>query len=432
MTTPTNKAVRARAAARHLRDLSSEKRAEVLRRVARALLERSEEILAANAEDVQEGERLVAQGRMSAALAARLALSPRKLQTLADGLRALAEAEEPVGRVLARTELAPGLELERVTSPLGVLLVIFESRPDALPQVAGLALRSANALVLKGGSEATRSNRVLHRVITDALQPDLPPEVIALVEGREAVAELLGLDGVIDLVIPRGSGQMVRQIQASTRIPVLGHADGVCHVYVDAAADPDMARAIVVDSKCDYPAACNAMETLLLHEALVRDGGAGASILDALRERGVALFGGPRAAEVLDLPPAHDLHHEYGDLAATVEIVDGVEQAIEHVAAYGSGHTDCIVTEDPAAARRFLDAVDSACVFHNASTRFADGYRFGLGAEVGISTARIHARGPVGVEGLLTTRWRLRGHGDTVGPFSRGERRFTHRRLPVS
>ena len=428
--TPKQQAIAAREAGRILSSLSSDARAAVLVRVAGALTENAAEILRENALDVADAAEAVAKGSMTPALAARLKLDERKLAKLADGIRDIAEQDEPLGKVLSRTELADGLLLQLETAPMGVVMVIFESRPDALPQVAALALRSGNGLVLKGGKEAARSNRVLHRVITQALEPDVPSACIALVESRDEVASLLELDDVIDLVIPRGGNALVSYIQRNTRIPVLGHADGICHVYVDAAADMEKATRIVLDSKTDYPAACNAMETLLLDEALVADGRA-QTLLDALRNAGVRLEGGPRAARELDLPLTEDLHKEWGDLEATVEIVSDLDAAIDHIHRYGSAHTDCVVTEDPAVAERFLATVDSACVFHNASTRFADGYRFGLGAEVGISTSRIHARGPVGVEGLLTTRFKLRGHGDTVGPFSAGEREFTHKRLPT-
>lgn len=416
--TARDQALAAREAARVLAGLDGAARAAALHRVADALVARADEILAVNALDVADAATAVAAGRMSEALAARLPLSVGKLATLADGLRAIADAPEPIGRVLRRTELADGLVLRQETSPLGVILVIFEARPDALPQIAALALRSGNGLVLKGGAEAARSNAVLHEVVTQALAPDVPGEVVALVRTREDVAELLALDDVIDLVVPRGSNALVRHVQDHTRIPVLGHADGVCHVYVDQAADLDRACAIVRDAKCDYPAACNAMETLLVHRALAADGRL-ATLLAALH--GVTLYAAPAQAGELGLPAAPSLHHEYGDLACTVAIVDDVEAAIRHVNTHGSHHTDAIVTADPAAARRFLDAVDSACVFHDCSTRFADGYRFGLGAEVGISTSRIHARGPVGVEGLLTTRWKLEGHGQTVAQTRTGE-----------
>lgn len=422
MSEARSQAVAARRAARVLQQVSAEARSQALRRVADALVDRQEEILAANALDVAEGEEAVAAGRMSHALAARLRMSPARIAGLADGIRAIADMSDPLGRVLSRRELADGLELTEESSPLGVLLVIFESRPDALPQIASLALRSGNGLVLKGGKEADRSNTILHRVITEALAPDVPPAVIGLVRTREEVGALLALDDVIDLVIPRGSNALVQHIQDNTRIPVLGHADGVCHVYVDAAADLQMAASIVADSKTDYPAACNALETLLVHRSIDP-----AVLYDALD--GVTLYAHPDQAEELGLPAAESLHVEYGDLACTIARVDDVEQAIEHIHAHGSGHTESIITEDATTARRFLDGVDSACVFHNASTRFADGFRFGLGAEVGISTSRLHARGPVGVDGLLTTRWKLRGHGQTVGAVKRGEVVFTHKEL---
>ncbi len=407
---PREQAREARRAGRVLAGLASADRAALLDRVADALSAQRSRIRAENALDVADAQAAVAAGTLSAALAKRLPLTDAKIDALVAGIRSIAAAPEPLGRELRRTELAEGLILRQVSAPLGVLLVIFESRPDALPQVAALALRSGNGLVLKGGREAARSNAVLHAVITEALEPTVPAGAIGLVQTREEIADLLGLDDVIDLVIPRGSNAMVRHIQENTRIPVLGHADGICHVFVDRDADPAMARAIVVDSKTDYPAACNAMETLLVHRDYPdRDG-----LVAALVAAGVKVNDGPGGIE-------------YGDLECAVIAVSGVDEAIEHIHAKGSGHTEAVVTEDPAVAQRFLDGVDSACIFHNASTRFADGYRFGLGAEVGISTSRIHARGPVGVDGLLTTRWKLTGRGDTVAPFSRGERQFTHK-----
>lgn len=424
--TPREQAHAARDASRVLQRLPSEAREAALRRVADALVARSSEILAANAEDVAEGEAAVAAGRMSGALAARLRLTEARLASLADGIREIADMPEPIGRVLRRTRVTEGLILTQKTAPIGVLLVIFESRPDAVPQIASLALRSGNGLMLKGGREASRSTRALHAVITEALAPDVPASAVGLVESRDEVADLLALDDVIDLVIPRGSNALVRHIQRNTRIPVLGHADGICHVYVDAAVDLDMACAVVADSKKDYPAACNAMETLLVHRALAEDGRIDA-LIAALD--GVTLHGGPRAAERLGLPPAPSLAHEYSDLAATVEIVDDVDAAVAHVNTWGSAHTDAVVTSDAAVAERFLAGVDSAAVFHNASTRFADGYRFGLGAEVGISTSRIHARGPVRVDGLLTTKWTMVGSGQTLAGFERGEWAYSHEAL---
>jgi len=422
----------ARAASRALQALSSERRAALLRRVADALLARETEILEENALDLQDA----IQNGVDDHLLNRLQIKPGKLQQLASGIRSIADSDEPLDRLLARTELAEGLVLEQRTSSLGVLMIIFESRPDALPQIAALALRSGNGLLLKGGKEAMRSNKAMHRAVMSALAPDVDPAVIGLVTSRDTITELLALDDVIDLVIPRGSNALVSHISSNTMIPVLGHADGVCHVYVDAHADLDRAAAIAADAKLDYPAACNAMETLLLHESLLADG-RGAELIRRLKEAGVEPGAGPHAvasdaARQLGLEPmvAQSLHHEYGDNRCTVEIVSGVEEAIAHVHQHGSGHSELVITEDEAVAERWLNGVDAACVFHNASTRFADGYRFGLGAEVGISTSRIHARGPVGVEGLLTTRWLVRGEGHVVNKDT--DITYTHRKLSIA
>ena len=418
----------ARAAGRKLASLSTDERVELLRAMGEALMREKDAILAANEDDLREAREAEARGEMSSALVARLVLDEKKLATLKDGIEAIAAQEEPLGKVLSELEMAEGMLLRKETAPIGVILIIFESRPDAVPQIASLALRSGNGLLLKGGSEAARTVRAIVDVLKAAIEPKISGDLFGLVETRDEVRELLALDDVIDLVIPRGSNALVRSIMSSTRIPVLGHADGICHVYVDEEAELEKARAIVLDAKLDYPAACNAMETLLLHRTLVRDGRA-LTILDSLKDAGVRLYGGPNAVDSLGLEPAEDLHFEYGDLAATVEIVDGIDEAIDHIHQHGSAHTDAIITESREHAARFLGEVDSACVFHNASTRFADGYRFGLGAEVGISTSRIHARGPVGVEGLLTTRFKLEGSGDLVGSFGRGERSYTHKRV---
>ncbi|KAF4363478.1 hypothetical protein G4B88_016182 [Cannabis sativa] len=375
-------AVAARESSRRLQALSSEERKKILLDVADALEANQELIKAENELDISE---------------AQLAGYEKPLiKTLAKNMRAIANMEDPIGRVLKRTEIADGLVLEKTSSPLGVLLIVFESRPDALVQIASLAIRSGNGLILKGGKEAKRSNAILHKVITEAIPDNVGGKLIGLVTSREEIPDLLKLDDVIDLVIPRGSNKLVSQITSSTKIPVLGHADGICHVYIDKSANMDMAKQIVLDAKLDYPAACNAMETLLVHKDLAQTGSFNELIVD-LRTEGVTLFGGPRASYLLNIPEARSFHHEYSSLACTID-----------------AHTDCIVTEDSKVAEVFLHQVDSAAVFHNASTRFCDGSRFGLGAEVGISTSRIHARGPVGVEGLLTTRWILKGNGQVV------------------
>ncbi|XP_055085621.1 delta-1-pyrroline-5-carboxylate synthase isoform X3 [Periophthalmus magnuspinnatus] len=423
----------ARNSGRNLASLHPDQRSEIICQLAELLTERKDEILAANKMDV---ELAVTAEHMAPAMLNRLSLSPAKLNSLAIGLRQIAvAAQDSVGRVLRRTRVAHNLELEQITVPIGVLLVIFEARPDCLPQVAALAIASGNALLLKGGKEAANTNRVLHQLTQEALCIHGVTEAVQLVSTREEVEDLCRLDKLIDLIIPRGSSQLVRDIQyAAKGIPVLGHSEGVCHVYVDADASADKVLKIVQDSKCDYPAACNAMETLLIHRDLLRTP-VFDQIIGTLRTESVKIHAGPRFASYLTFSPseAKSLRTEYGDLECCVEVVDSMQEAVDHIHKYGSSHTDVIITENEDTAEQFLQQVDSACVFWNASSRFADGYRFGLGAEVGISTARIHARGPVGLEGLLTTKWVLRGEGHTAADFSeQGTMEYLHENLPVS
>lgn len=431
-------------ARRHLASLAPELRVQILTAIASELEQRSEEILQANQEDL----RLAELHQISSPLIKRLKLTQDKLHTLATGIRNIAHMPEPIGRIVHRLEVSPELLLERVSTPIGSLLVIFESRPDSLPQIAALSLKSGNNLILKGGKEAEHSNACLHRIITETIervtQGKVSRDVIKLVTTRNEINQLLALDDLIDLVIPRGSNELVRHIQTHTKIPVLGHADGVCHVYVDKDMDLIKAQRVIIDAKINYPAACNAMETLLIHESLVHTQVA-QQLLDALAQVGVKVLGGPKAIETGLISSEHAIliqndqedpfHVEYGDLVCTCEVVQNVEEAIEHCHKHGSHHTECILTENPQTAARFLNAVDSACVFHNASTRFADGFRLGLGAEVGISTSRIHARGPVGIEGLLTTKWLLRSQrslAHTVTEFSEKDGPiYTHRPISI-
>lgn len=434
-------AVNARAAARELLKLGVEGRRRALRAVADALVADEAILIAANAEDLREAE---GNPKVDRHVFQRLALKTGKIETLARGLRALADGPDPLGKTLTHRELTPGLVLRQETVPLGTLLVIFEARPDAFPQIAGLSLWSGNGLLLKGGKEAARSNRALHSCVSRALASvGVDPACVALVESRDEIAQLLQLDDCIDLCIPRGGNALVKHVQSTTKIPVLGHADGVCHAYVDASADMTIAPALLVDGKTDYPAACNAIETVLLHPAVAgTSGGAGdkttadtsapwaTTLRPALEAAGVTLYGGPRAAEALGLPPApHGLHHEWGTPELTVEIVDDVDAAIAHAHRWGSGHTEVVLATDETVIDRWCSGLDAACVFANCSTRFADGFRFGLGAEVGVSTARIHARGPVGVGGLLTTRWTARGKGHVVAKDAGID--YTHKDLPL-
>ncbi len=424
----------ARGAAIALGALGTEAKNAALAAIARGLEARADEIVSANREDLAAAE----SARLAAPLAKRLKFDGAKLQETVRGLTSLVSLPDPAGRVLSARELDGGLRLYQVTCPIGVVGVIFESRPDALVQIATLCLKSGNAVLLKGGSEAVRTNRVLAEVVADAAREPLQQAGLSaaesagwiqLLETREDVRALLGLDGLVDLVVPRGSNEFVRFIMDNTTIPVLGHADGICHLYVHADAEPEMAIRLAVDAKTQYVAVCNAIETLLVHE----DAAAGflPAAKAALEAKGVELLGCPATRRLIDCAPAAeaDWTTEYLDLKLSVRVVPSLDEAIRHVNRYGSHHTDAIVARSREAAERFMALVDSAGVYWNASTRFADGYRYGLGAEVGVSTSKIHARGPVGLEGLVSYKWRLYGTGQTVAPYASGERPFRHRAL---
>jgi len=343
-------------------------------------------------------------------------LTREKIDQIADGVRALAALPDPVGRRLSATLLDDGLVLEKQAVPLGVFGVIFESRSDVLPQILALALKSANGVVLKGGSETRYVSKVYVDLVASIA--GLPLGWFQVYNERAVVDALLSAYGEIDLIIPRGSNALVQSIMTRTKIPVLGHADGVCHIYVDKSADVDVSVRIVIDSKAQYPAACNAVETVLIHRERVEQ--FLPKLIEAASIEGIELRGEDELRKFL--PSAEKItrdgwHCEYGALILAIKVVDSLEEAIAHIARWGSGHTDCILTEDNASAELFLAEVDSANVYHNCSTRFADGYRYGLGAEVGISTGRIHARGPVGIEGLMTYRYVLRGKGQLVETY---------------
>jgi len=423
----------AKQAARCLASASIEQRNLALEEIARGLELSTAEILEANAQDVAEAKPALERGELSKALVDRLELSVEKLQAMIEGVRGVIALPDPVGRVLDRVELDSGLELEKVSCPLGLLAVIFEARPDAVTQITSLAIKSANSVILKPGREVERTARAIVETIRAALRSQSIPEASVInIQQRAEVRELLKLDDLIDLVIPRGGYDLVRFVQSNTRIPVLGHAEGVCHIYVDAAADFDMALDIIDDAKTDYPAVCNAVETVLVDQAIA--GTFLPLLATRMKEKGVRLRGSAEVVSAIpdvavELVAEHEWHTEYGDLILALKIVPGVNEAIDHIQRFGSSHTDAIVTNDPNTARTFLQRVDSAGVFHNASTRFADGYRYGFGAEVGISTSRLHARGPVGLEGLTTYKYVLRGHGQVVRDYRGPKARpFLHRR----
>jgi glutamate-5-semialdehyde dehydrogenase len=421
----------AKEASRVLATLPAARRDAALRAAAYAIEQRKLEVLVANLKDCHDASQAVDAGQMSRALFKRLQTNEQGIAAMSQCVNEVAALPDPLGRRLAATELDDGLTLYKESCPIGVIAIIFEARPEVIPQVASLALKSGNAVILKGGAEAAHTNRALVSIWRDALRffLDVPAAAINLLHTRDDVGKLLQLDTDVDLIIPRGSRQFVKYIAENTRIPVLGHGEGLCHVYVDQAADLEKAVNIAFDSKVQYPAACNAMETLLVHRDIAHE--FLPLMVERFRAAGVEVRGCPGTVVYTPVVPASeaDWATEYSDLIISIKIVNSLEEAIKHIATYGSGHTESIVTEDKAAATQFMNRVDAAGVYHNVSTRFADGFRYGLGAELGISTGKLHARGPVGLEGLTTYKYKLFGDGHIVASYNKGERTFKHRRL---
>jgi glutamate-5-semialdehyde dehydrogenase len=425
---------RARKAAHVLATLSGERRNEALLAAANAIEARADEILAANEKDCAAAQQAVERGELSRAMFARLRTTERGVAEMAAKVRDVARLPDPLHRRLATTELDDDLVLYKETCPLGVVGVVFESRPEVVIQISSLALKSGNAVCLKGGAEAAESNATLVSIWRDSLSafPDIPADSVVLIHTREDVAQILTLHEDIDLIVPRGSDSFVRYVMEHSRIPVLGHGEGICHVYVHSDADLRKAVDVSYDSKVQYPAVCNAMETLLVHQEI-------APIflpvmIKEFRNASVEVRGCARTQKFAngeEVIPAteEDWKKEYSDLIVSIKVVDGVNEAIEHINRYGSRHTESIVTESHDVAARFMEFVDAANVFQNASTRFSDGFRYGLGAEVGISTGKLHARGPVGLEGLTIYKYKLFGKGQTVASYSKGQRTFKHRTI---
>lgn len=419
-----------RRAAQTLASASTADKNRAIAAIADALEAQREEILAANQADCEAALR----DQIAKPLYERLKLSEVKLQGAIAGVRDVAKLPDPVGAVQIHRELDAGLILKRVACPLGVLGVIFESRPDAVMQISSLAVKSGNGVILKGGREAVQSCRALVAAIKDGLaQAGFDPAAVQLLTTREETQAMLALDQYLDLIIPRGSNAFVQFVQNNTRIPVLGHADGICHLYVDREADIAKATTIAVDAKAAYPSACNAIETLLVHGDIAAE--ALPVLAQGLRDAGVELRGDEAARQILpDLATAteEDWATEYSDLILAIKVVDSLEAAIAHINTYGSRHTDAIATENAATAAQFMDQVDAAGVYHNCSTRFADGFRYGFGAEVGISTQKMPPRGPVGLEGLVTYKYRVVGDGHISATYSgQNAKPFTHRDLPL-
>jgi len=400
----------------------------VLYELAEDILMNRNRIIKANKLDIKQNT-----GKISEVMLKRLKVDDKKIREMADMVKSVARLDDPSGRILQKTELDKGLVLNKISVPIGVIACIFESRPEVVVQISAIAIKSGNAVLLKGGSEAINTNKALSDIIRASIMDNkgIPVDAVQLLETREAVREVLKMDEFIDLIIPRGSNKFVKYIQDNTRIPVLGHSEGICHVYVDKDADLDKALRVCVDAKCQYPAVCNAMETLLVHKAIAKV--FLPRLAEAYEKEKVELRGDEKARKILKGIKAaseKDWKTEYNDLILSIKIVNDIDAAISHINKYGSGHTDAIVSENNADVLKFISLVDSGSVVCNASTRFSDGYRYGLGAEVGISTNKIHARGPVGLEGLVIYKYVLTGNGHIVAEYS-GEKgkKFKHKRI---
>ncbi len=425
-------AKKAKKASLKLANLDSSEKNRLLKSISERVQENFQLISEKNQLDIQEAEKLVESGILSKPLLNRLKFTDDKIKQLSTYLEEVAKLEDPVGNRQFAMKLAENLELERVTCPIGVVAIIFESRPEVVIQVTALSLKSGNAVILKGGREAYHSNKVLFNIINEVLTEFGLTGAVNLIETREAVAELLSENDSIDLIIPRGSNEFVKYIQDNTKIPVLGHSSGICHVFIDDTIDIKRALEIVIDAKMDYPSACNALETLLIHKESADT--VLPLVMRELSKNDVTLLGCERTIEIadrnglkLDLATEEDWSTEYTDLILSIKIVTSLDEAIDHINTFGSKHTDSIITKNTENAELFLKQVDSACVFHNSSTRFSDGYVFGLGAEVGISTNKTHSRGPVGLDGMVIYKYLLRGDGHLRASFSGPEaEKFLH------
>ena len=405
---------------------NNEQRNTALEAIAVALEEKQTEIFQANAQDLAAAD----ENGVTGATKKRLKFDDNKLRDCIAGLRQLQTLPDPLGKTLLARELDEGLTLTRMSVPIGVIGVIFEARPDALVQIASLCIKSGNCAILKGGKETTYTNRVLFQIIKDcAIAAGLPGSALLQAEQHNEIDELLECDQDVDLLIPRGSNKFVRYIMDNTKIPVMGHSSGVCHIYVDADADQALALPILVDAKTQYAAACNAVETVLVHQKIAAE--FLPKMADAFAKAGVIVRGTKEVSEYIPVDVIADdaFGIEYGDLIVSVKLVENIQEAVAHINQYGSHHTDCILTTNDEAAAYFIQMVDSAGVYRNCSTRFADGFRYGFGAEVGISTGKIHARGPVGLEGLVTYKYKLIGEGQIVGDYAKGIKQFHHKDL---
>ncbi|MBS4760726.1 MAG: glutamate-5-semialdehyde dehydrogenase [Clostridium sp.] len=432
VTTLETTAQNAKLASYTLASLDTTTKNNALEAIAKKLEENKLSILQENAKDLEAAKTLLENGEITKSTFNRLKLDENKMRDMIQGIRDVKRLEDPVNKKLWAMGMDTGLDLYRVSCPIGVIGVIFEARPDVIPQICSLAVKSANAVLLKGGKEAQNTNIILTKLIKEALSeiPQFPENTINLLFTRNDVSEMLTLDKYIDLIIPRGGNSLVSYVKNNTKIPVMGHADGICHIYIDEQADLKKATEICIDAKTQYPSACNAVETILIHESLLEN--YLPQLVIEFEKAGVTVKGDAKCKEFvphLELASKEDWATEYGDLTVSIKAVKDLFDAVAHINVYGSGHTDCIISEDKQSIEVFMNLVDSAGVFANASTRFADGFRYGLGAEVGISTAKTHARGPVGLEGLTIYKYKLYGKGQTVAPYADGKKTFIHQRI---
>ena len=406
----------AKQASLEIADLAAKIKNEALNNIAHAFEAHKQEIFEANKVDLEQAQVFVDEGKITKSTYNRLKLDENKMRDMIQGVRDIANLENPVGKTLLARELDEGLTLYKVSCPIGVLGIIFEARPDVISQISALAIKSSNAVILKGGKESKNTNTKIMEIINSALKSTegFPENVVQQVFSHEDVAQMLKCDEYINLIIPRGGNNLVKYIKENTNIPVLGHASGICHIFVDESADIDIASSVVTDAKTQYPSACNAVETLLIHKNFPKAD----ELLASLQLSEIELVSNPDRWDM-----------EYGDKILSYKFVESVDEAINHINTYGSGHTDSIITTDAVNAEKFMNKVDSAGVYFNVSTRFADGFRYGFGAEVGISTNKTHARGPVGLEGLTIYKYKLIGSGHIVDDYVKGKRHFHHKDL---
>ena len=407
-------ATKAKNASKKVATLSTKIKNKALLNIANNLKANQDKIFEANKMDLELARPFVENGELSQSVFNRLKLDANKMRDMIQGIIDISNLEDPIGKMLLKRQLDDGLILTKISCPIGVLGIIFEARPDVISQISSLAIKSSNAVILKGGKESINTNKAIMNVIQEALAKTegFPENVLTQVFTRDDVKNMLSMDKHIDLIIPRGGNNLVKFIKENTKIPVLGHADGICHIFVDASADLEKSKRVIIDAKTQYPSACNSVETILIHKDFKYE----TELLKALEDADIELIATPES-----------WHKEYSDKVLSYKFVSSLEEAIEHINEFSSGHTESILTEDENNAKIFMNAVDSAGVYHNVSTRFADGFRYGFGAEVGISTNKTHARGPVGLEGLTIYKYNLEGNGDIVKDYVEGVKKFNHK-----